>query len=57
MLTWLCENAATLVIGGLLLAAVAAIVVKIVRDRKKGKSTCGCGCSSCPMGGACQSKK
>lgn len=57
MLTWLCENAATLVIGGLLLAAVAAIVVKIVRDRKKGKSTCGCGCSSCPMGGACRSKK
>ena len=33
-------------------AAVIAAVVKIVRDKKAGKSSCGCDCSSC---GACSS--
>lgn len=32
-----------LVIGG----AVVGIVVKKVRDKKAGKSGCGCGCSGC----------
>ncbi len=37
----------TFVIAGILVLAVALIIVKLVRDRKKGKS-CSCGCEGCP---------
>ena len=38
-------------------AVVAAIIISTVRNRKKGKSSCGCGCSNCPMSGSCHSQK
>lgn len=40
---------ATWIIGGMLLLAVAAIIVKMVRDRRAGKGVCSCGgdCSKC----------
>ena len=57
MLAWLLENLATIIICAVLLAGAAAIIVSMVRGRKKGKSSCGCGCTGCPMDGACHSKK
>ena len=39
--------------GGTLLAA--AVVVKMVKDKQKGKTSCGCGCENCPSAGACRS--
>ena len=36
-------------------AVVAAIVIHLVRNKKKGKSSCGCGCGGCPMNGSCHS--
>lgn len=54
--TWILENIATLMIGGLLIAAVAAIIIHMVRNRKKGKNSCGCGCSNCPMSDSCHPK-
>ncbi len=56
MLTWISENIATILICIVLLAIVAAIIVRIVRDKKKGAS-CGCGCAGCPMSGSCHQKK
>ena len=53
MLSWLCENAATIIICAVLAAVVAALIVNMVKNRKKGKSSCGCGCSSCPMSVSC----
>lgn len=57
MLAWLSENIGTILICAVLLAVVAAIIVGLVRDRKKGKSSCGCGCVNCPMSGSCHPKK
>lgn len=57
MLTWICENIATIVICAVLIAVVAAIIAGMAKNRKKGKSCCGCGCSGCPMGGSCNSDK
>lgn len=57
MLTWVSENIATIVICVVLLAIVAAIITGIVRDKKKGKSSCGCGCANCQMSGSCHQKK
>ena len=57
MLDWLAGNLAAILICAALLAAVAAIAAGLIRDRKRGKSSCGCGCANCPMSGACHSKK
>ena len=56
MLAWLSENFATILICLVLAAMGAAIVVKLVKDKKKGKSTCGGNCGCCPMGGSCHKK-
>lgn len=57
MLTLITENIATIVICAILLGIVAAILVGIARDKKKGKSACGCGCKSCPMSDSCNREK
>lgn len=57
MWTWILNNGATLLVGVLLLAVVAAILVYMVRNKKKGKSSCGSSCLNCPMGGKCHQKK
>lgn len=57
MLTWISENIATIIICVILLAVIAAIIGKMVRDKKKGKFSCGCGCANCAMNGSCHSKK
>lgn len=56
MLDFLVNNWGTLLIGAVLAAAVVLAVFKLYRDRKKGKSSCGCGCSSCPSSGLCHKK-
>ncbi len=41
------------IIGIVIAAAVAAVVIKKVKDKKAGKSGCGCGCQGCPSKGQC----
>ena len=53
MLAWLAENLGTIVITLILNAIVTAIVVSMIRDKKKGKSSSGCDCAHC---GACHCK-
>lgn len=57
MYTWISENIATIITCMILIAVVAAIIVSMVRGKKKGKSSCGCGCADCPMSGSCHSKQ
>lgn len=57
MLAWLKDNIAAIIICAALIAVIAAIIVSMVRNKKKGKSACGCGCADCPMGGSCHLKK
>ena len=47
------ENIATIVICALLAGIVVSVFYKMHRDRKKGKSACGCGCTNCPSNGMC----
>lgn len=56
MLAWLGENLATILISILLIGIVAAIIVKLYKDKKKGKSSCGAGCEHCAMHGSCRKK-
>lgn len=57
MITWLSENIATIIICAVLIAVVAAIIVSMVKNRKNGKSACGCGCADCPMSASCHGEK
>ena len=57
MLTWLMENMATIIISAVLVLVVAAIIVSMVRSKRKGKSACGCGYAGCAMNGACHPAK
>lgn len=57
MLTWIMENMATIIISAVLIIMVAAVIASMVRGKRKGRSSCGCGCAGCAMNGACHSKK
>ena len=45
-----------LIIILILAAIVAGITVKMVKDKKSGKSSCGCGCASCALRYECHKK-
>ena len=57
MLAWVTENLATILIGTALTAVVAVILVHMVKNKKKGGSSCGCGCAGCPMSGTCHKEQ
>ncbi len=45
----------TFIVALFLLGVVAAIVGSLVRNKKRGKSSCGCSaCSGCAMNGKCR---
>lgn len=50
MLSWLSANLTNLVIAALLVLAVGLAVRSMIRNRKAGKSSCGCDCASCGAG-------
>lgn len=56
MLLWIQANLANIAVCALLFAAVAAIICGMLRSKKKGKSSCGCGCAGCSMAGKCGTK-
>ncbi|MCD8390874.1 MAG: FeoB-associated Cys-rich membrane protein [Firmicutes bacterium] len=36
------------------LAAVVTLIIRaMIRDKKRGKSSCGCGCANCQSAGMC----
>ena len=53
MLEFLQNNWGSLLVGAIVLAVAVLIVVKLVRDRKAGRFSCGGNCGSC--GGNCGS--
>ncbi|MBQ5972992.1 MAG: FeoB-associated Cys-rich membrane protein [Oscillospiraceae bacterium] len=53
MFAWIAEHLAVLLICLVLAAVVAVAITVLVRDKQKGKSSCGGKCSTCPMGGSC----
>lgn len=56
MLAWITENIGTILISAVLLLVVVLIIRKLVKDKKKGKPSCGCNCAHCAMSGSCHQK-
>ena len=57
MLAWLSENLATILVGLAVLALLLAIVFHMIRQKKQGKTSCGCGCEGCAMKDSCHPQK
>ncbi len=57
MLTWIMENMATIIISAILIVMVTAVIASMIRSRRRGKSSCGCGCAGCAMNGACHHER
>ena len=47
MLDFFVNNWGTLLAGVIVLAVVILVIVKLIRDKKKGKKACGCDCGHC----------
>lgn len=56
VLDWIAQNLSTILIALGVFFLCFAIVQKLIRDKKKGKSSCGCGCSNCAMSGMCHAQ-
>ena len=57
MLMWITENGITIAVLAVLAALVGLAVWSLLRDKKKGKSSCGGNCGACPMSGKCHGHK
>lgn len=55
MLEFLTANFGTIIVASVLALILIGIILKISKDKKSGKGSCGCGCSNCPSAGMCQS--
>lgn len=55
MFNWISENIGNIIAIVILAAVIAAIVIHLIKQKKRGKSSCGCGCGSCPMKNSCHS--
>ena len=56
-MAWLLSNIWTILISLFLILVVTFIIIKMVRDKKKGRSSCGCDCGCCSMKGTCHKSK
>ena len=57
MLAWIAQNLGTILISAALLVIVIAIVRYLIRQKKQGRSSCGCNCAHCAMHGQCHGKQ
>lgn len=54
---WIQSNLATILVGVVVIAIVAIVACKLVRDKKNHKSSCLGGCSGCPSSGMCHPRR
>ncbi|MGN0521596.1 MAG: FeoB-associated Cys-rich membrane protein [Eubacterium sp.] len=53
---FLSENIGTIIVCLVVVAIVGLVIAKLVKDKKQGKSSCGCSCANCPSAGMCHKK-
>ena len=53
MLAFLAANWGNIIVMAVLALVIVLIVRNLIGNKKKGKSSCGCGCSNCPSAGMC----
>ena len=53
MIDCIINNIGTILAALIVIAIVCAAVVTMIKDKKKGRSSCGCNCAHCSMAGSC----
>lgn len=56
MVQWLTDNIGNIVVSLILIAIVVLVIRKMIKDKRQGKSSCGCNCGNCAMSGSCHAK-
>lgn len=57
MINFLMQNIGTIVVMLMVAAVLTLAVLKLYRDKKNGKSSCGCKCAGCPNSSVCNDGK
>ncbi len=57
MFDFIMNNLGTIIISAGLLAVIAGVIIYLISNKKKGKSSCGCNCSGCALKDTCHSKQ
>ena len=57
MFTILLDHVGSMLVLFALAALITSILLWQVKKKRRGGSSCGCGCSSCPMADKCHPKK
>lgn len=57
MISFISNNIGTIIAFVIILAIVIMAFGVLVKDKKKGKSSCGCNCAHCAMAGSCHKTK
>ena len=52
-MAWFIDNLGTIIVFIILVAVVGVILYNMVKNKRRGVSSCGCNCSNCPAGGSC----
>ena len=55
MLQFIVNNLGNIAVSAILLFVVGGVIYYMVKEKKQGKSSCGCNCSGCAMKDACHS--
>ena len=56
MINWLAADWINILVIALVAVAVFFAARSLIKDKKAGKSTCGCNCSHCAMAGKCHNQ-
>ena len=54
MLNWFSDNIGTIVVAAAVFGIAALIIVRYIKNKRSGRSSCSCGCANCPMKGNCR---
>ena len=53
MFEFLIANMGTIIVGAVVVLVVALIIFNMRKDKKQGKTSCGCSCNGCPNSQFC----
>ena len=53
MATWITANIGNIVVSLILIAIVASVITKLIKDKKSSRPSCGGNCAHCGMFASC----
>ena len=57
MFIWITENLGTIVVSAILIVIVTAAILKMIKDKRNGISSCGGNCTHCSMCASCKTAR